>query len=178
MTRLMRSLRRFAHRERGTATIEFVIGVPLILAFLFSSIDYGVVMIRQVFLDRAVDIAVRQVRLGAIQNGGIAAFRTLICQNTFLLAQCEANIAIELRPIDTTTWAGLSTPAQCVNRAANIEPVLAFNPSAGSQQLMLIRVCVVADPFIGMTGMVLGMPRDSSGGFFLVSRAAFANEPA
>ena len=43
---------------------------------------------------------------------------------------------------------------------------------------MLIRVCAVVDPFIRMTGMVLGMPDDGSGGFFLVSRAAFANEPA
>lgn len=178
MTRFIHALRRFGRADRGTATLEFVIAVPLILAFLFSSIDYGVVMIRQVFLDRAVDIAVRQVRLGAIRNNGFATFRTLICQNTFLLDQCEDNIAIELRPIDTTTWAGLDTPAQCVNRAADIDPVLAFSPSAGSQELMLIRVCVVTDPFIDMTGMVLGMPRDASGGFFLVSHAAFANEPA
>lgn len=178
MTRFLPFLRRFARSDRGTATVEFVIGVPLILAFLFSAIDYGTVMLRQVFLDRSVDMAVRQVRLGAFDSGDFAAFRTMICQNSFLIADCENTIAIELRPIDTTTWAGLDDPAQCVNRAEDLAPVLAFNPAAGQQRLMLIRVCAVVDPFIRMTGMVLGMPDDGSGGFFLVSRAAFANEPA
>ena len=169
---------RFARSQSGTATMEFVIMVPLVLGFLFSAIDYGVVMIRQVFLDRAVDIAVRQVRLGNVAATSFAGFRTQICSNTFLISDCENSIAIELRPIDTVTWAGLDEPAQCVNREENISPVLAFTPSSGAQVLMLIRVCVVADPFIDMTGMILGMPEDASGGFFLVSNAAFANEPA
>ncbi|HPD92957.1 MAG: pilus assembly protein [Rhodobacter sp.] len=178
MTWLATPLRRFLRSDRGTATIEFVIGIPLILAFLFSAIDYGTVMLRQVFLDRSVDIAVRQVRLGAITGNDFQEFRAMVCRNSFLISDCENSIAIELRPIDTETWAGLDTPAQCVNRAENLSPVLAFTPSAGQQQLMLIRVCAVVDPFIRMTGMVLGMPDDGSGGFFLVSRAAFANEPA
>lgn len=178
MTRKPPFLRRFLRGEAGTATLEFVIALPLVLAFLFSSIDYGVVMLRQVFLDRAVDIAVRQVRLGNITGAQFSRFRTLICANTFLLPDCENAIAIEMRPIDTGTWAGLDTPAQCVNREEDIAPVLAFTPGAGQQELMLIRVCVVVDPFITLTGMILGMPEDASGGFNLVSHAAFANEPS
>ncbi len=170
-------LRRFLRSQTGSASVEFVIAVPLVLAFLFSSIDYGVVMLRQVFLDRAVDIAVRQVRLGNITGAEYAEFRSLICSNTFLLADCENVIAIELRPVDTLTWSGLDDPAQCVNRQEDIAPVLAFVPGAGAQELMLIRVCVVVDPFIDMTGLILGMPEDASGGFYLVSHAAFANEP-
>ena len=170
-------LRRFLRGESGSAALEFVIALPLVLAFLFSSIDYGVVMLRQVFLDRAVDIAVRQVRLGNINGGEFGEFRDLICSNSFLLQDCENTIAIEMRPVDTLTWSGLDTPAQCVNRQENIAPVLAFIPGAGQQELMLIRVCVVVDPFITMTGMILGMPEDASGGFYLVSHAAFANEP-
>lgn len=175
--RLAPALRRFLGTDAGTAALEFVIAVPLVLAFLFSSIDYGVVMLRQVFLDRAVDIAVRQVRLGNIRGSQYAQFRSLICSNAFLLNDCENSIAIEMRPVDTVAWTGLDTPAQCVNRQENIAPVLAFNPGAGAQELMLIRVCVVVDPFITMTGMILGMPEDASGGFYLVSHAAFANEP-
>ncbi len=177
MSRLFQPFQRFARSDLGTASIEFVIAVPLILSFLFSAIDYGVVMLRQVFLDRSVDIAVRQVRLGSVAASGYDAFRTQICENTFMIANCEASIAIELRPIDTATWAGLDTPAQCVNRAEDLTPVLSFSPSPGSQQLMLVRVCVVADPFIEMTGMILGLDRDASGAYQLVSNAAFANEP-
>ena len=175
---LSRLATRLARSEAGSATIEFVIGVPLILSLLFSSIDYGVVMLRQVCLDRAVDVAVRQVRLGAVAARGFNAFRDQICANTFMIADCQNAIAIELRPIDTTTWAGLDTPAQCVNRAANIAPTLEFTPSPGTQALMLVRVCVAADPFITLTGLILGLNQDDSGDYLIVATGAFANEPA
>ncbi|WP_323036559.1 TadE/TadG family type IV pilus assembly protein [Pararhodobacter sp.] len=173
----LRRLARFLHRDQGTATVEFVIAVPLVLAFLFSSIDFGVVMLRQVFLDRSVDMAVRQVRLGNVPSGGFDAFKQMICDDTFLIPNCMSSISVEMRPIDTATWAGLDTPAQCINREQNIAPSLQFNPGNGGQELMLIRVCIVADPFLEMTGMVLGMRLDASGGYHIVSHAAFANEP-
>ncbi|MCL4675014.1 MAG: pilus assembly protein [Pararhodobacter sp.] len=170
-------LSRFWKRDHGSATVEFVITVPLVLAFLFSAVDFGAVMLRQVFLDRSVDIAVRQVRLGNVSAGGFDDFRQAICDGTFLIPNCTASIAIEMRPVDTATWTGLDTPAQCINRAQSIQPVLQFNPGSGGQELMLIRVCVVADPFIEMTGLILGMTLDDSGGYHIVSHAAFANEP-
>jgi len=171
-------LRRFARSQIGSASVEFVIAVPLVLMFLFSAIDFGAVMLRQVFLDRSVDIAVRQVRLGNITGAQFSRFRDMICDNSFLIRDCRNAIAIELRPVDTQNWSGLDNPAQCVNRELELSPVLSFVPSAGLQQLMLIRVCAVVDPFLDITGLILGMPEDSSGGFHLVSHAAFANEPA
>jgi len=177
MNRLRACLARFRRHDAGTATVEFVIAVPLVLTFLFSSIDFGAVMLRQVFLDRSVDIAVRQVRLGAIDQSGFEAFRQMICDGTILIPNCTTTIAIEMRPIDTSTFAGLNTPAQCVNREEDIAPVLTFNPGGGNQELMLIRVCISADPFIDLTGMVLGMEADASGAYHIVSHAAFANEP-
>lgn len=177
MTRFC-TLKRFLRQDVGTATVEFVIAVPVILAFLFSSIDYGVTMLRQVFLDRAVDIAVRQVRLGVVRNSGLEDFRSSICENTFMLGNCEANMSIQLVPVDTSTWAGLGDAVQCVDRSADIAPVLEFNPAAGRQELMKINVCVAADPFLRLTGIVLGMEEDASGSYYVVSRAAFANEPS
>lgn len=167
---------RFLRDDLGTATVEFVILVPLVLMMLFSSIDYGAVMLRQVFLDRAVDMASREVRLGNL-TGGFTAYRDLICDNTFLLPNCAETIAIEMRPINTATWAGLNEGARCVNRADNITPLLDFNPGAGAQELMLVRVCVAADPFIRLTGIVLGMEELPTGGYALVSRSAWVNEP-
>lgn len=173
-----RRLRRFAGNERGSTTVEFVITVPLVLLLLLSSIDFGVVMLRQVFLDRAVDIAVRDVRLGRVSGAGYSEFRDAICERSFLMPNCRQDIAIELRPINTETFVGLDAPTQCVNREEEINPVLDFNPARGQQELMLIRVCVVSDPFLRVTGMVLGMPLDASGGYNVVARSAFANEPA
>ena len=175
---LHRPFRRFWRHDHGSATVEFVIVVPLVLALLFSAVDFGAVMLRQVFLDRSVDIAVRQVRLGNVAGAGFEAFKQTICDGTILIPNCTGSIAVEMRPIDTASFAGLDTPAQCINRAEDLEPVLAFNPGTGNQELMLIRVCIVADPFIELTGLVLGMPTDASGAYSIVSHAAFANEPS
>ena len=177
MIRLFDALRRFSLREAGTATIEFVIAVPIVLAILFSSVDFGAVMLRQVFLDRAVDISVREVLLGNIPSNGIATLRSNICARTVLIANCQSSITIELRPIDTNTWAGLNTPVQCINRSANIAPLLTFNPSNGNQDLMLVRVCASVDPFITWTGMILGLNQNANGDYLLVSMGAFTNEP-
>jgi len=168
--------RRFRKTQDGSATVEFVILVPLVLTMLFTAIDFGVVMLRQVFLDRAVDMAAREVRLGQLQ-GGFNGFRDRICARSFLLPNCQRTIAIEMRPVNTATWAGLNQPARCVNRQQNITPALAFVPGAGAQELMLIRVCVAADPFIALTPFVLGMDEMATGGFALVARTAWVNEP-
>ena len=177
MNRLSRKLVLFRLREAGTATVEFVIALPIVLSILFSSIDFGAVMLRQVFLDRAVDLAVREVRLGNVPTNGMATLRSLICQRTVLINDCEAGLAIELRPIDTTTWAGLNDPVNCINRSAAINPTLTFNPSAGNQDLMLVRVCASVDPFLSITGMVLGLGNETGGDLRLVAISAFTNEP-
>jgi Flp pilus assembly protein TadG len=173
--RLLRFLRR---DDRGSATVEFVLAVPLVLSILFSSIDFGAVMLRQVFLDRAVDMAAREVRLGSVTVAGFTQFRDRICARTILLTNCQATIAIEMRPVDTGSWTGLNQPARCVNRVDEVAPMLDFNPGAvGQQELMLIRVCVAADPFIRLTGYVMGMSQDPNGIYNIVSRAAWVNEP-
>jgi hypothetical protein len=177
MTRFMRKLKRFGLREAGTATVEFVIALPFVLAVLYTSVDFGSVMIRQVFLDRAVDMAVREVRLGNVPSNGHDMLRDLICERTVLLGNCAAGLTIELKPIDTATWAGLSDPITCIDRAQPIQPSLTFNPSAGNQHLMLVRVCASVDPFLSITGMVLGLGNDTGGDLRLIAQSAFTNEP-
>lgn len=178
MSRLTRQLVLFRLREAGSATVEFVIALPFVLAILFSSIDFGAVMLRQVFLDRAVDMAMREVRLGNIPSSGMAQLRSQICARTLLLNNCEAGLAIELRPIDTTTWAGLHDAVTCINRSEAINPTMVFNPAAGSPELMLVKVCASVEPFLTLTGMVFGLGNeDSNGDIRLVSIGAFMNEP-
>lgn len=177
MSRFLSPLRRFLSREAGTATVEFVIAVPLVLSLLFMSIDFGAVMLRQVFLDRAVDIAVREVRLGNVASNGLATLRSLICERTILIGNCESSLTVELRPINTNSWSGLNTPVECINRSENINPTLTFNPSAGNQDLMLVRVCASADPFLTITGLVLGMGTATGGDLQVVAIGAFTNEP-
>ena len=65
MTRtLSKMLRRFRRDEDGYATVEFAFYTPLSLAFIIATIDLGIVSMRAVLLERAVDLTVRELRLG------------------------------------------------------------------------------------------------------------------
>lgn len=171
------ALRKWVRRQDGNVTVEFVIVVPFLLSLFFASVDAGITMLRQVFLDRAVDIAVREVRLGNLSESDSLAQE--ICSRTSLIADCGQNITVEMVPIDTTNFAGLTDPIQCVDRELGITPAVAFNPGAGgsAQELMLLRVCIAADPFIRLTGYLSSMPINADGEYVLVSRGVFVNEP-
>jgi len=168
-------LSRFRRSELGSATLEFTIVVPVVFMMLFSSIDYGVVMLRQVFLDRAVEMTAREVRLGHVSS--FTDFRDRVCGRTILLNNCAQTIAIEMRVVDPANTAGMVQQAQCVNRREEIAPLLEFTPGGGLQELMLVRVCVAADPFLRLTGIVMGMSELPTGGHAVIARTAWVNEP-
>lgn len=180
MVLLPTSLRAWVLRQDGNATVEFVVIVPFVLSLFFASVDIGISMVRQVMLDRAVDLAVREVRLGNVPSDGSVTMAQLICDRTSLLPDCINNIAVEMTPVDTTTFAGLDPTVRCVDREQNITPSVTFNPGSGgaAQELMLIRTCVAAEPFIRLTGYFTSMPINEEGAYVVVTRGVFVNEPA
>jgi len=176
---VIRRLKAGVVRDDGAVTVEFVVVVPFLLTLFFASVDAGITMLRQVMLDRATDLAVREVRLGRIPAGGSTTMAELICDRSALLPDCADAITVEMQPVDTTTFAGLDDPVQCVNREEDITPAVTFDPGMGgqAQELMVLRICVAADPFIRLTGMAAGMPVNANGEHVFVSRSVFVNEP-
>lgn len=163
--------------EEGNASIEFVVLFPIIFAMFLSSVDFSVMMLRQIFLDRALDLALRDVRLGIIQPTGLDSFKDRICQNSALTPNCRDNITVELRPVSVADLHNFDPTARCVDRAQNVTPLLQFTPGAGQQELMLIRACTVANPFIVANGFMFGAPRGPNDDFMSVSIGIFVNEP-
>jgi Flp pilus assembly protein TadG len=163
--------------EEGAVTVEFVVILPLVLSIFFLGIDAGIMNLRQVFLDRAVDTTVREVRLGLVSEQ--ASMSDLICQRTAMLPSCLSNIAVEMLPVSTSTFEGLSDPIRCIDREENVTPAVVFNPGAGgqAQELMLLRVCVVSEPFLRVTGMLRGVDVNPEGDVVLISKSIFVNEP-
>lgn len=173
---LHRLRRRFV-REDGTASIEFALLFPLYVAVLFIGIEAGVVMTRQVMLERGVDMSLRDLRLGRMENASHDTLRNEICSHTVVIRDCRNVLLLELTPIDSTTWAGLNEPTTCVDRSEEIQPVTQFLPG-GDNQLMLVRACVIVDPLIPGGALALALPRDGSGGFRLLASSVFVNEPS
>jgi len=173
---IARLARRFRRREDGTATIEFVILFPAIMTLFFSSVEVGIFLTRSVMLDRALDLNVRALRLGALNPATHDELKRRICEDALIFKDCPNAVLIELTPISRSAWNLPSGNLKCVNRSEDIQPVVEFNTGA-ENEIMLVRACAVLNPFFGSTRMVMGVPLDDSGGMVISSASTFVNEP-
>jgi len=176
MTRLLHRLRHFVRDEQGTATAEFALMVPLFFSLFLIGVDAGQLKIRQVMLDRALDIAIRDLRLGTLQQPTLAQLRSRVCANTAIFANCETDLLIELRPVNTATWVLPADPPACIDRSATINPVTTIT-GGGSNEMMIVRACMIVDPIFPTTPWALQLPLDANGGFQMFSLSSFVNEP-
>lgn len=170
-----RARRRFA-REDGTAAVEFVMTVPLLMMIFMASFESGYLMIRSIMLEQAVDMTMRELRLGHYPLPDAALLKSEICDRSVILSDCEDNIAIEMIRVNTTTWDLPTSQVGCVDREQQLEPAVIYEQGQ-QNDVMLVRICVVQDAMFPTTGIGLGLPKDSDGGYGLVSVTAFSIEP-
>ena len=176
MSSIRQALRQAWIKEAGTATVEFVLAFPVIMAIFFMGVEGGWITVRETMLERAVDLTVRNLRLGNYTDPTNDTLRTAICSNLTVIANCAASLMIELTPVNTTTWVMPSAAAPCVNRSEKIQPVTTVQQGTGDE-MMMIRVCAVVDLMFPLTGIGLDLPKDASGAFHMIATTAFVNEP-
>ncbi|MCX7888702.1 MAG: pilus assembly protein [Rhodobacteraceae bacterium] len=168
--------RRIAADEDGTSTIPFVIFLPFFMMLVISSVEMGIVMVRHVMLERALDMSVRGLRLGFWNPPTPLQLKQSVCRNAGLIPDCMNTLLIELRPVSKVTWQPLSSGPTCIDKAAPIQPVPTFTSGVGDE-MMLVRACAKFYPMAPMTGLGFQLPKDSSGMYALVAATAFVNEP-
>lgn len=176
---MIRGLMRLTHafrREDGTAALEFVLAVPLLITIFMASFESGLLMIRSIMLEQSVDMTMRELRLGHYTLPDAALLKTEICKRTVIFKDCEANITIEMTRINTSNWALPTSGVACIDRAQELQPVLAFQRDQ-QNDVMLVRVCVVQDALFPTTGIGLGLPKDGHGGYGVITTSAFVTEP-
>ncbi len=177
MTRnFLHRLRRFGRDEDGNMTIEFVLAVPLIFTIFLTSVELGIYNMRQMWLDRGLDIAVREIRIGTGQDLTHAQLRTTVCENAGFLPDCEQTLRLELFPVSVRDFAGFDQSADCVDTSQPITPLRRF-VHGGEQQMMLIRACYMFDPVFVSTGLGQQWSKDGSGRVKMVSYSGFVQEP-
>lgn len=176
ITPILARVRGFARREKGNATIEFALFFPMLVTLLLSSVEMGILTIRNTLLEHAVDLTVRDLRLGKINQPTQAKIRNLICERSSVVQDCENRLLIELRPVSTVSWSPLGADVVCKNRDETINPVVEFDPGA-MHEMVLIRVCAVFKPVFPSTTLGMQLGRDDLGGYALVASSAFVNEP-
>lgn len=175
-SRMMARLRQALRREDGTASLEFVLVIPILLMVFMASFESGLLMVRHIMLEQAVDKTVRNLRLGLYQAPTADLIKSEICSKTSILKNCESSIHIQLTPVSTSNWSMPADNTECVDRSNRIQPSLMFNPG-NANEVMLVRVCVIQDAMFPTTGVGLALPKDEQGGYGLIVISAFVNEP-
>jgi hypothetical protein len=182
----MTRLHAFLSDERGTATIEFVMTIPIILMIFFASFESGLYMIRHVMLERSVDIVVRDIRLGNYSTLTHRQLKEEVCKNGLIggggSVGCQESMRIWMQPINTATFDMVAPPNACVDKSQPIDPD--FTPGAGEfaygtdNEIMLLRICVKAEPLFPSTIVGAGLTFDQAdGNYALVTTSVFVNEP-
>ncbi len=172
MTNLLQLMRRFRKDEGGSSTVEFIIVAATFLTGFFWVFEAGLILTKQVMLERALDMTVRELRLHSSPLFTHDYIKTRICQEAMLLDDCENNLLLELEVLDLS--AGFSSPFSCVDKENDITPVTTWQPGQRNE-IVYMRACVVVYPIL--TGTMSLFKDGGTKGVPLVADTAFVNEP-
>jgi Flp pilus assembly pilin Flp len=176
MRKLTQKLRGFKRDENGQMVIEFALLIPLIFTMFMTSVELGIYQIRQMFLDRGLDMTVRQIRLNTGTPYSHDDLKTMICNFSGFLDDCDTQLALEMETVDMRAFSGLSGGAECGNVPLPIVPPPGTLKYGVSHQTMVMRACYVFDPVFDSSG--LGYQFEKSGSNArMVSVSAFVQEP-
>ena len=178
----MKILKRFRSEDSGASTVEFVILFPILLVLCFAGIEGGWLMTRFMLVERGVDIAMRDVRLGVIENPSYDDLRDRICEmSSNIVKDCEQNLVLSTQVLAQSETVD-PAPAPCFDRTATEEELEEFNPADGhnsgsGSQIVVVKVCAVVDPIFSLLDFTSHFGLDESGGFRIRTKTAFLHEP-
>ena len=179
MKQIVRRLGHIWRDESGVASIEFVMALPVLLAIFMASFESGLFMTREIMLEQAVDIVMRELRLGHYPSPVTTdKLKTEICNRTIVFNNCAANMMIELQKISLSDAVLPATAPECRDLSQPMKPSTTLQIGA-ENELMLVRACIVVDALFPTTGIGLNLTRTANGGGVqIIAVSAFSNEPS
>ena len=170
-----------ADPERGGATVEFVLLLPAFLIVFISSMEGALLLTRQVMLERAVDIAVRDIRLaqGVVITQNYV--RARICDRARILPECEESLVLEMVEIPTPSYAMPAADAPCANKLTRVVPDADFLDDRLGK-MVLLRACYAVRPMLfestfAMTRtLASNLVSDEDGAIRMLASSAFTVE--
>ncbi|WP_272006673.1 TadE/TadG family type IV pilus assembly protein [Roseovarius sp. ZX-A-9] len=173
---IRRMLGAFRREESGSASVEFVLVFPVFLALIIMSLELSMITLRHVMLERGLDIAVREIRLGTGTSPTHDAIKDRICEEALIINECSDSLRLEMVPSDMRNLVTLGGEVMCTEREEQGEPVLSFTPGQ-QNQLMFLRACLKYDPIFPAWHLASRLESDPSGQLSIVSMSAFVQEP-
>ncbi|WP_386627379.1 TadE/TadG family type IV pilus assembly protein [Sulfitobacter geojensis] len=170
-------LRRFRRDEDGSAMLmEFAIFVPLLFGAFLMAVEMGVYSMRQMYLDRGLNVAVRYIRLNTHQTFTHNDIKEMICNNTGWLENCDETLRLEMTSVDPRQFASFDQEVDCVDTSLPVKPVRGFTLGK-SNEMMMLRACIRFKPVYPTSGLGHAFEKDGTGRAKMVSIAAFVQEP-
>lgn len=176
MKQVLQTYWRRLRANDGSSTVEFVIWFPLFMTLFLTSFELSFYGMRSMMLERALDMTVRDLRLGIGRPENLEQFKEKVCEKTILFQNCQNEISLDLQQVDQLSWNLPQGNIPCVDRAQGLKPATTYAPGGGGD-LNLVRACLVRDPFFPTTPLVMGLPRDASGAVKIVAVSTYVNEP-
>ena len=169
-------LRRFRREEDGQMMVEFAVLVPLVFTLFLTSVEMGMYAMRQSFLDRGLDMAVRNVRLNTGVNYSHKDIKEMVCEYSGFLPDCDDALKLEMSPVNVRAFVSLPEIPDCIDVSLPVTPSRTF-VHGSDHQLMLLRACYKFDPIFPTTGLGYSFSKDGSGQAQMVSLSGFVQEP-
>lgn len=178
ITRLKNRLRRFRKEDDGAIiALEFMIMAPLIFSAFFMGVEMGLYSIRQMLLDRGLEVTTREVRLNTDMYFEHDDLKRAICQNAGNLPGCMDNLRLEMVPTNPRAFTGLPATVDCVDTSQPVTPVRGW--ALGKQHdLMILRACYKFKPIFPTTGLGASFSKDGNGEVAMSTISAFVQEPS
>ncbi len=172
-----RRMRRFRASEAGSSTVEFVILFPVIWMMFGMTIEAGMYSMQQVMLERGLDLTVREVRLGIMDNPTHDKLVTKTCENALIMVDCESSLRLEMITSGPTTFVAPSRKIACVDKAA-ATPATVNIVNGANNDLMMLRVCMKIKPLLPFAGLGKALIEDSNDSYYsLTATSAYVMEP-
>lgn len=141
LTRARAGLRGFGRDQSGSASMHYVLMLPVVFGLFVLTMDSGIATIRASLLERAVDMTARSIRSGAIANPTLANIRTDLCSQLTVFPNCATTLKVKIVAVPRATFAVPAPPATCADLGAAIAPVRTL--AVGQQNgIAVLRACV------------------------------------
>ena len=174
---LKNHLRRFRKsQDGGMLTLEFAILMPMLIYAFFFGIELSIYSIRQMQLDRGLEVTTREVRLNTGLQFEHDDLKRAICINSGGIEGCEENLMLEMAPVNLREFTGLPAMTECYDASAPVNPQRGW--SLGQQhEVMLLRACYKFKPGFGFWGLGQKLQKDGEGLAMMASMSTFVQEP-
>ena len=166
---LRRRLSRFLRAERAAASIEFLFAFPVVFAMFIILLELCFLMARSTLLQQALDVTMREVRLGTLTDPTVLDLERQLCERMITVSDCQKSMVLEFTRVNTGTFAMPGQQAPCTRRNEEIMAARAADTydTGAENELMVVRACLVVDTITPLL----------DDAFELFARTAFVNEP-